>query len=217
MYLNRNDLQESERIHRLNLINSIPGLKPANLIGTQSQNGILNLAIFSSVIHLGSNPPLLGMVLRPTDKVSRDTYDNIQQIGYYTINQVHESFIDRAHYTSAKFPSDTSEFEKCNLAPEWIGEHKAPFVKESTIKIGMKWEQSVSIALNNTHMVIGSVEHLVVPDEAVNDDWQLDLEQAGSVGISGLNSYYHVSKAAQHPYARPDALPTSWDSDWQNS
>jgi flavin reductase (DIM6/NTAB) family NADH-FMN oxidoreductase RutF len=60
MYLNKEDILKAERIFRLNLINSITGVKPANLIGTQSKEGNSNLAIFSSVVHMGSNPALVG-------------------------------------------------------------------------------------------------------------------------------------------------------------
>lgn len=211
MYLNRTHIENTERIHRLNLINAISGLKSANLIGTQSPEGILNVAIFSSVIHLGSNPPLLGMVLRPNQEVKRDTYDNIQQVGYYTINHIHESFTERAHYTSAKLPSEASEFDQCDLTPEWMIDFPAPFVQESRIKLGMKWEQTVPIPINNTLMVVGSVEHLKIPDETILDTWHVDLEKAGDVGISGLNSYYHIRKKAQYPYARPEAFPDKWE------
>jgi hypothetical protein len=46
---------------KLNLINSIGGIKSGNLIGTKSSNGGTNLAIFFSNMHLQSNPPLLGL------------------------------------------------------------------------------------------------------------------------------------------------------------
>ena len=58
-------IAEFSKIYRLNLINSVTGYKPANLIGTKSRGGISNLAIFSSVVHLGSKPPLIGIVTRP--------------------------------------------------------------------------------------------------------------------------------------------------------
>ena len=54
-----------DKISRLNLINSITGVKPSNLIGTKSKDGFSNLAIFSSVVHLGSKPPLIGFITRP--------------------------------------------------------------------------------------------------------------------------------------------------------
>lgn len=211
MYLTREDIRNTEKIHRLNLVNAVSGMKSANLIGTQNPEGILNLAVFSSVIHLGSNPALFGMVLRPNQDVKRDTYENIQQTGYYTINHIHESFTERAHFTSAKFPSEVSEFDECELTAEWIENFKAPFVAESRIKLGMQWEESVPIPMNGTVLVIGSVDHLVIPDEAVQEGWEVDLEKAGGIGISGLNSYYNIRKKAQYPYAKPENKPDSWE------
>ena len=88
MILSRNDINNLDKISRLNLINSITGYKPANLIGTKSLSGDTNLAIFSSMVHLGSNPPLLGFFLRPTEIVPIHTYLNIKEYKYYTINSV---------------------------------------------------------------------------------------------------------------------------------
>ena len=58
-HFNTNDIQGFSKIYRLNLINSITGYKSANLIGTRSNSGEENVAIFSSITHLGSNPALL--------------------------------------------------------------------------------------------------------------------------------------------------------------
>ena len=54
-----------EKIYRLNLINSCTGYKSANLIGSIDKEGNTNLAIFSSITHLGSDPAMIGFVLRP--------------------------------------------------------------------------------------------------------------------------------------------------------
>ena len=207
MHLTKVDIQNTERIKRLNIINSITGIKPANLIGTISNDGKTNLAIFSSVIHLGSNPALIGFILRPDREAGQHTFDNVKENGSYTINHIHESFIQQAHYTSAKFARDESEFEKCALTEEFIGDHKAPFVKESKLKLGMKIVQTIPIELNGTVLIIGEVEHLIIPDAAVDDEGQIDLSQPNDVGISGLNTYYKLEKIAQFPYARPNALP----------
>ena len=58
MHLTKEQIQKTSRIKRLNIINSITGVKPANLIGSISENGHSNLAVFSSIVHLGSNPAL---------------------------------------------------------------------------------------------------------------------------------------------------------------
>ncbi|KAA6439337.1 flavin reductase family protein [Dyadobacter flavalbus] len=207
MHLTREEIQNTERIRRLNIINSITGIKPANLIGTVSDDGKTNLAIFSSVVHLGSNPALIGFIIRPDREAGQHTFDNIRENGYYTINHIHESFIERAHYTSAKFAKDESEFEKCALTEEYLDGFIAPFVKESLIKMGMKVVQTVPIEMNGTVLIIGEVEHLIIPDDAINKEGQIDLSQPNDVGISGLNTYYKLEKIAEFPYARPNALP----------
>ncbi len=81
------DLENMSKIYRLNLINSVTGYKSAHLVGTTSAKGIDNVAIFSSVIHLGSNPALLGFILRPTT-VPRHTYSNMKATGVFTLNAI---------------------------------------------------------------------------------------------------------------------------------
>jgi len=72
---------------RIDLINSVTGIKTPHLISTISNDGITNLAIFSSIVHLGSNPPLIGFVLRPETRRLSDTMQNIRTEKYYTINE----------------------------------------------------------------------------------------------------------------------------------
>lgn len=207
MYLTKEQIKQTSRIKRLNIINSITGIKPANLIGSISDNGLSNLAIFSSIVHLGSNPALLGFILRPQHEVRRDTYDNIMQTKYYTINHIPSDYIENAHYTSAKFDREDSEFERCKLTEEYLFDFDAPFVKESRVKIGLKLEEMLHIELNKCIMVIGSIHHLWVDNVAVEDDGQINLELLDDVGIGGLNSYYNLKRIAQFPYARVNELP----------
>ena len=57
------EIASLEHLYKINLINSVTGIKSANLIGSISNNGIENVSVFSSVVHFGSEPPLLGMIL----------------------------------------------------------------------------------------------------------------------------------------------------------
>lgn len=207
MYFDQETLGQSDKIKRLNLINGVSGVKPANLIGTISDRGQTNLAIFSSVIHLGSNPPLLGFIARPDGKVRRHTIENIREIPYYTINHVNESMAERAHYTSAKFDEDQSEFDFCDFNAEYLKDFKAPFVAESQLKIGMKFLEMQHIKANDTMLIIGEIQHLVIPDDAVSEEGHIDLGLLKSTGLSGLNSYYRLDKFATFPYARVQDLP----------
>ena len=89
-----------------------------------------------------------------------------------------------------------------------IGQHviSAPFVKQSTFKMGMQFIETLEIKHNGTVMVIGEIQKLIINDSAMVDD-DIDLQASNSVGISGLNSYYALKKIAQFPYARIEELP----------
>ncbi|KAA9338149.1 flavin reductase family protein [Hymenobacter busanensis] len=200
------DIQAFDKLFRLNLVNSLPGYKPANLIGTAAPDGATNLAIFSSVVHLGSDPPLLGMVTRPTS-VPRHTYENIRATGSYTINHVTDGQVAAAHYTSANFPREESEFAQCGFTPEYRHGFPAPYVAESRISIGLRLVAEVPIELNGTVLLIGQVEHVYLDDAALQPDGTLDLAAVQSVAISGLDGYHRVSPLAAFAYARAGQGP----------
>jgi flavin reductase (DIM6/NTAB) family NADH-FMN oxidoreductase RutF len=199
-HLTTADLAAFDKIFRLNLINSITGYKPANLIGTASAAGATNLAIFSSVIHLGSAPAVLGLVTRPAT-VPRHTYENIRATGCYTINHVHADFVAAAHYTSAEFEREESEFDQCGFTPVYRDEFPAPYVAESQIGLGLRLKEELPIH-NGTVLLVGTVEHVYLPQEVLRADGTLDLERAGAVCISGLDAYHRVAPLAEFAYAR---------------
>jgi len=206
MHYDKKSIDQLDRVTRLKIINSVTGIKPGNLIGTVSENGYTNLAVFSSIVHLGSNPSLLGFISRPQTEEVGHTLRNIQQTGCYTINHIHPEFAEKAHYTSAKFPNDVSEFDACELSESYINNFKAPFVKESVFKMGLRFKEAIDIKLNGTVLVIGEIEELIISGNAfVNGD--IDLEETEGVGISGLNTYYSLKKIDSYPYARLNEIP----------
>ena len=206
MHYTKDHIEAMDRVARLKIINSVSGIKPANLIGTVSESGVSNVAIFSSVVHLGSNPALLGFISRPQTEEVGDTFRNILKNEQYTINHIHPEFVKNAHYTSGKFDASISEFERCGLTEEFIQNFRAPFVKESQFKMGLNLKEVIDIKLNGTVLVIGEITHLIMPDEAFEAE-DVDLEKMNAVGISGLNSYYELQKIAHYPYVRLPEVP----------
>lgn len=202
MYLSKSDIEKLDRIKRLNIINSIAGIKPANLIGTANKENQSNLAIFSSVMHLGSSPALMGFIMRPEGEVVRNTYENIKQTGAFTINHVKADHTAQAHATSAKFPATESEFNICNFTEQWLSSFHAPFVQESHLKIGLSLVQTIPIDINKTTLIIGQVEHLFIENDVVSTEGYIDLSTIDSVGVGGLNVYYTLEKQSTYPYAR---------------
>ena len=201
-----NDIGELDRLERLNLINSVTGFKSANLIGSIDSVGNTNLTIFSSVFHLGSNPAFIGMIVRPLVGM-RHTYENIIETGYYTVNHVGSEIIENAHYTSAKFEKEESEFDACKLTQQFVGDFRAPYVRESKLKLGVKLVDDVLIESNQTRLVIGSIEHIYIEGDVIRNNGSVDLESLGSVCISGLDTYHQVQKGTSFPYAKKEELP----------
>ena len=206
MYLNKDSIQQLEKFDRINLINSITGISAANLIGTISNDSIENLAIFSSIVHIGSNPPLMGFILRPTKNNRRDTYENIIETNKFTINHINSDMVERSHYTSVKFHKNESEFQKCRLTAEYLNNFQAPYVKESYAKVGLELEDIQSIKSNGCRLIIGRVERLYVPDSAIYKNGNIQLDLSNSIGVGGLNTYYSLDKIAEYPYARVNNL-----------
>ena len=206
MHYTKKDIDNLDRITRLKIINSVTGIKPANLIGSIDGDGKTNVAIFSSVVHLGSNSAILGFISRPRTEDVGHTYSNIMENGLYTINHIHPEFVKNAHYTSGKFDKDISEFDRCGLTEEYIGGFMAPFVKESNFKMGLRFREKIDIAINGTVLIIGEIEELIIPKSAFTED-DIDLQSSNTIGISGLNSYYSLTKLDRFPFVRLDEVP----------
>lgn len=198
-----NDIVELPSLERMHLINSSGGIKSANLIGTISEGGTTNLAVFNSVIHLGSNPPMLSFMLRPLT-VPRHTYTNFRNNHQFTVNHIHHNFIDKAHQTSAKYAEGVSEFEAVNLTEEYIDDFKAPFVKESLIKLGCSYVNEYHIKEHDCRLIIGQIEHLIVADDIQHKDGFLDLSKANTAGIVGLDGYVKTELSQRFGYAMPE-------------
>ncbi|MEM8507161.1 MAG: flavin reductase [Bacteroidota bacterium] len=197
-----NELMQLPSRYRGQLLNKVSGLKPANLIGTLSKTGQTNLAIFNSIVHIGANPPYLGCIFRPTT-VERHTYENIRETKVYTINQITTAIHQKAHQTSAKYDRSVSEFEAVGLHEQYHRDFSAPFVTESLIKIGLRFEEEQYIKCNDTRLVIGKVEHLLLPEVAIAEDGSINMAELDGVAIGGLDSYYSVEALGRYGYAKP--------------
>ncbi|AJR05630.1 flavin oxidoreductase [Photobacterium gaetbulicola] len=206
MMFRKADFKDMDDRFRANLISSLSGFKSANLVGTQDDAGNTNVAIVSSVFHLGANPALIGMIMRP-HTVRRDTFENILSAGEYTINHVNHDIWQKAHQTSARYPETVSEFSEVSLTPQWLDGIKAPFVAESRLKYALALRSCQTLEINGVELVIGEVTHLELDESAVTETGYLDIEALGSVAISGLDSYHVTQRLGRLSYAKPGIEP----------
>lgn len=195
--------QSWERFYRANFINSLTGFKSASLIGTINAQGVPNLGMFSSMVHIGSDPALIGYINRPV-AAAPHTLANIRSNGFYTVNHIHPSFVDKAHQTSAKYPDEVNEFKEVGLTEEYLEGINVPFVKESAIKYLLSLKEIVPITLNDTFLVIGQLEQVLIdPSLQTTADGFLELDQIGSICSNGLDAYYNTTLIERYAYAKP--------------
>jgi flavin reductase (DIM6/NTAB) family NADH-FMN oxidoreductase RutF len=226
MQLNQQEIQGLDKEFRRAFINSLAGFRQAVLVGTQSAAGKTNLAIFNSLIHLGANPALFGLINRP-DSVQRDTLQNIESQGVYTLNYVAGADYQKAHQTSARYPQGVSEFEQVGFQEQYRPSLEAPFETQMTdtseaplktqltppfpapfvagamVQIGMKFEERVDLQINGTVLLIGSIQSVYIDDALVAADGFVNLSEAGVLVSQGLDAYFTTSPLGRLPYAKP--------------
>jgi len=204
--LNDLDLELMPQRRRGRLVNSLSGFKSANLIGTASDSSRLNLCIVSSVVHLGSDPALLGVVFRPPVDRERGshTYWNIRETGCFTINHVVAEQTLQAHQASARYPHETSEFDELGFTPVFRCGFEAPAVEESPVRIGLERVDEWEIPQNRCRFVVGQIRWVEFPEKAWCTDGYLDLESLDVAALSSLDGYHRTRKMHRLAYAKPD-------------
>ena len=199
------DIAGMELLARVQFATSLPGAKPISLIGTIDRSGQSNLAPFSSILHLGSSPCLLGMVSRP-DLVDRHTLANLREVRAWTINHLHPEILDAAHQCSARYPKEVSEFAATGLTAYQHPGFPAPFVKESRFRIGLELEDIIPIPANDTQLIVGRVVLVQVEEEHLMEHGGIDLVGLECLASTALDTYFQLHPLARLSHAKPDTV-----------
>ncbi|MEJ7558840.1 MAG: flavin reductase [Pedobacter sp.] len=204
--INSEQISQLEKGYRISLINSLIGYRSLNLLGTTSTKGVTNLCIISSTFHLGANPPLIELVIRP-EREHNDTLRNIKSTGQYTLNNILPDWYMQAHQTSASYPSGVSEFDACGFNKHYVKDFKAPFVKESNVRIGLELREVIDMKINNTTLIIGEIVHILTESLLIAADGTVDHSKAMTMTVAGLDTYYLPNPVGQLAYAKPGVEP----------
>lgn len=203
-HISHKDLENYDRFYRGNLINSVTGFKSANLLATRSIDDTNNVAIFSSVTHLGSNPAMFSFVQRPLGHGVGHTYQNLKTTGKITLNHVNMNLVDRAHQSSAKYAEHISEFDELDIELLRRDNFAAPFVKEASIQVAADYVNEYPIKENNCILVICKITDIFITPDILHLDGWLDIGKAGSIAINGLDGYAVANTKKRLSYAQVD-------------
>jgi len=73
-------------------------------------------------------------------------------------------------------------------------------VQQSALKIGLVTKEIIPIKSNGTLLIIGEVQTVVMPEQAISNCGTIDHQRLDSVCISGLNTYHstHLLSRLKH-------------------
>jgi flavin reductase (DIM6/NTAB) family NADH-FMN oxidoreductase RutF len=69
--------------------------------------------------------------------------------------------------------------------------------------LGVEFKERVHLTINNTLLIIGEIKEMYFPENCLQDDGYIDIEKAGSIACSGLDSYHFTKCLERLPYAKP--------------
>lgn len=194
-------IAQAETRFRANLIQTALGFKAVMLMGTQNKEGINNLAIFNNLIHISANPPIIGVQFRPAN-MERHSLENLLANGYFSLNQIPETYWKEAHQTSAKYDAETSEFEACGFTPEFYNNLPAPMVAESPLSMVLKFQEQIPLGTTGVTLVLGQIEYLKSNTAPLPDGF-IEPTDNNIITSAGADGYYTAQKKGRLSYARP--------------
>jgi flavin reductase (DIM6/NTAB) family NADH-FMN oxidoreductase RutF len=201
LYFDAEQLLHLDHRFRTSFINGLSSFRPVVLVGSSDKEGRTNLSIFNSMIHIGANPPLIGLLFRP-HTVERHTFENILRTKEYTINAVAEKDLAMAHQTSARYPKEISEFDACGFTTAYFDNFLAPFVAHAPISLGLELTEQHEIKSNGTILVIGAIKHLSISESILQNDGHLRQDKADLICCGGLDTYFKPQFIERLPYAK---------------
>ena len=182
------DLTERE-IGRI--IKSAVTPRPIAWISTTGENGIDNLAPFSSYNYVSSSSPVL-LFNSPNEEHGglKDTARNAVETGEFAVNVVTESVAEAMDESSASLPPDESEFEFTGVERADCTQIAAPRVADAVVTMECTLYDTWTV--HDRLVVLGDVVHVHVSDDVVTDG-QIDAEKFTTVGRLG-GPYYTLGE-----------------------
>ena len=55
--------------------------------------------------------------------------------------------------------------------------------------------------------MVGEIIEIILPDDVTSKDGFVDIEKAGTIAISGLDSYHETKRISRLEYAKPGIEP----------
>jgi|GEM_PF-3809246 len=69
--------------------------------------------------------------------------------------------------------------------------------------MGLSYVEEHVVKCNETRLVIGKIEHLILPETAILNDGDVDLEALDIAAVAGLYNYFKPVHLGKYGYQKP--------------
>jgi flavin reductase (DIM6/NTAB) family NADH-FMN oxidoreductase RutF len=182
-------VETGSRVHS-RIMKSVVSPRPIAWISTVDDEGVDNLAPFSSYNYLGHSPPMVQFNSRNESAGElKDTARNALDTGEFAVNVVTESMLETMDHTSKDIPAEESEFDLADVQRADC-RHIDP-LRVADAAATLECTVLESREIRNRLMIVGDVVYIHVDDERLTEG-QVDALKMDTVGRLG-GPFYTVS------------------------
>jgi flavin reductase (DIM6/NTAB) family NADH-FMN oxidoreductase RutF len=206
--INPAELKPSQR-YRLMIGSIVP--RPIAFVSTLSVAGEPNLAPYSFFSGVGAEP--MTVVFCPANKPDggeKDTLRNCKPVseggtGEFVVNLAVEAYRREVSAAGEPLPHGESEFDLTGLETAPSVAVQAPRVAASPVAFECRTREVIRLAdgvPGGANLVIGSVVHLHVSDDLVDERMRIDANRLAAIGRMGGLEYCRTRDRFEMPRGR---------------
>ena len=186
--------------------------RPIAWITTQSREGRINAAPFSSYNYVATRPPMLAVNISTLDGELKDTARNILDTREFVVNVSTEADLEVMHASAAEYPPEVSEPEELGI--ELLPSHhvRAPRIASTPVQMECRLDQVVKLGEGYNTLYIGEVVafHLspdIYDGRRVNSAAMRPIARLGGPFYAALGEIFHRPMLQRQPGAEPPEPP----------
>ncbi len=172
--------------------------RPIAFASTIDKNGNPNLSPFSFFNAFGSNPPLIifSPALRGRDGATKNTLDNVREVGEVVINMVTYDMVQQTSLASTEYPKGVNEFVKAGFTAEPSQLIKPFRVKESPVQMECIVREIIQTGTYGgaAVLVICEIVLMHIKEDIFNEEGKIDQSKIDLVGRMGGDYYSRSAK-----------------------
>jgi len=184
--------------------------RPIAVVSTISRDGDFNVAPLSYFNDASDTPMALSFSMTgpKPDKTEKDTLRNVRRpaqggMGEFVVNVASENYALAIAAAGASLPYGSSEFEYAGITPVPSRHVKAPHIAEAYAYFECRTRRIIRIG--EAHMVIGTVLHMWMRDDLVDERLRVDADKLQAIGrLAGYDYCRTADRFQMTTGAKPD-------------